>query len=72
MMTTYLVTVGLIFTIMLAGIAVERLYRGFAARNPQLGPFRDTSKCGSCSAGSGCSDASCDADGAEPASPPRR
>lgn len=72
MMTTYLVTVGLIFTILLAGIAVERLYRGFAARNPQLGPFRDTSKCGSCSAGSGCSDASCDAASAEPAPTPRR
>lgn len=66
MMTTYLVTVGVIFAIMLGGIAVERLYRRFAARNPKLGPFRDTSKCGSCSAGSGCSDASCDADGAEP------
>ena len=47
---------------LLAGIAVERLYRGFAARNPQLGPFRDTSKCGCCSAGSGCSDSSCEAE----------
>jgi hypothetical protein len=59
MMTTYLVTIGLIFAIMLGGIAVERLYRRFAASNPQLGPFRDTSKCGSCSAGSGCSDDAC-------------
>ncbi|MCX7155137.1 MAG: hypothetical protein NTW45_01670 [Rhodocyclales bacterium] len=66
---TYLVTVGLIFLIMLAGIAVERLYRRFAASNPQLGPFRDTSKCGSCSAGSGCSDTPCDADAARPAAP---
>jgi hypothetical protein len=62
MMATYLLTIALIFTIMLAGIAVERLYRGFAARNPQLGPFRDTSKCGCCSAGSGCSDSSCEAE----------
>jgi hypothetical protein len=69
---TYLVTIGLIFTIMLAGIAVEHLYRRFAARNPQLGPFRDPSKCGSCTAGSGCSDASCDVDGGKPASAPRR
>lgn len=56
MTMTYLVTIGLIFTIMLAGIAVERAYHRFAARNPQLGPFRDNSKCGSCTGGSGCSD----------------
>lgn len=72
MMATYLVTIGAIFAIMLAGIAVERLYRVFAARNPQLGPFRDNSKCGSCSAGSGCSEPSCDVDGGEPAPAPRR
>jgi hypothetical protein len=71
-MTTYLVTIGLIFTIMLAGIAVERIYRNFAARNPQLGPFRDTSKCGCCTAGSGCSESSCAADGAESSSAPQR
>ncbi len=56
MMTTYLVTVGLIFSIMLAGIAIERAYRHFAARNPHLGPFRKTN-CGSCS----CHGDSCDA-----------
>ncbi|MCK9379500.1 MAG: hypothetical protein M0P95_00380 [Sulfuritalea sp.] len=66
-MTTYLVTIGVIFAIMLTGIAVERLYRRFAARNPQLGPFRDNSKCGSCSAGSGCSDAACAGDDVDPA-----
>jgi len=62
MMGTYLTTVAAIFSLALAGILVDRIYRRFAARNPQLGPFRDTGKCGSCSAGSGCSDASCDAD----------
>jgi hypothetical protein len=62
MMATYIVTIALIFAIMLASIAVERLYRGFAARNPQRGPVRDTSKCGCCAAGSGCSDSSCEAD----------
>jgi hypothetical protein len=67
MMTTYLVTVGLIFTIMLAGIAVERIYQRFAARNPQLGPFRDSSKCGSCTAGSGCGDTACESGAATPA-----
>ena len=66
-MGTYLLTVGLIFAIMLGGIAVERLYRRFAAKNPQLGPFRDSSKCGCCAAGSGCNDGSC----AEPEAPPR-
>mgnify|MGYP001560071779 CR=1 FL=1 len=72
---TYLVTIAVIFTIMLAGIAVERLYRRFAASNPQLGPFRDSSKCGSCSGGSGCSEPSRATDSAEPAaaaSAPRR
>lgn len=55
-MKTLAVTIGLIFAIMLAGIAVERLYRRFAAKNPQLGPFRPREgKCGSCSGGSGCS-----------------
>jgi hypothetical protein len=71
-MATYLATIGLIFAIMLAGIGVERLYRAFAARNPQLGPFRDTTKCGSCSAGSGCSDASCDAVETAPVSASRQ
>ena len=66
-MATYLVTIGLIFAIMLGGIAVERLYRGFAAKNPQLGPFRDNSKCGCRAAGSGCSEGSC----AEPDAAPR-
>lgn len=56
-MKTYLIVVGLIFGIMLAGVLVERLYRRFAAKNPQLGPFRDPERnCGSCSAGSGCAD----------------
>ena len=64
-MTTYLVAVGLIFALMLGGIAVERLYRGFAVRNPQLGPYRDTDKCGCCAAGSGCSEPSCADDSAK-------
>ncbi len=51
-MGTYLLTIGLIFALMLAGIAVDRLYRAFAARNPQLGPFRKPEGgCGSCSGG---------------------
>jgi hypothetical protein len=54
-MSVYIVTIGLIFAVMLFGIFVDRLYRAFAARNPQLGPFRKSEGCGSCSGGSGCS-----------------
>ena len=61
-MGTYFITIALIFAIMLAGIGVDRLYRAFAAKNPQLGPFRKAEGgCGSCSGGSGCSsDKSCE------------
>lgn len=59
-MSTYLITIGLILGIGLFGVFVDRLYRGFARKNPQLGPFRDSDKgCGSCTAGSGCSGKSC-------------
>ena len=54
MMATSLVAIALIFSLALGGILVDRIYRRFAARNPQLGPFRDPGKCGCCSAGSGC------------------
>ncbi len=55
-MGTYLLVIGLIFLILLAGITVDRLYRLFAAKHPQLGPFRKPGGgCGSCSGGSGCS-----------------
>lgn len=48
-MTTYLVAVALIFAVMLAGIAVDRLYARFARRHPQLGPFRKKGGgCGCC------------------------
>jgi hypothetical protein len=53
-MTTYLVAMASIFSLALGGILIDRIYRRFAARNPQLGPFRDPGKCGCCSAGSGC------------------
>jgi hypothetical protein len=53
-MATYLVAMAFIFSLALGGILIDRIYRRFAARNPQLGPFRDPGKCGCCSAGSGC------------------
>ncbi len=59
-MGTYLVTIGLIFALMLAGIAVDRLYRRFAARHPQLGPFRkNDGACGCCAGKCGSDDAGC-------------
>lgn len=64
-MSTYLATIAIIFAVLSGGILVDRLYRNFAARNPQLGPFRDTGKCGCCAAGSGCSDLSRADDGAK-------
>ncbi len=61
-MMTYLVTAGLILILLLAGLAVNRMYQDFARRNPQLGPFRnpDARGCGSCSGGSGCSGDHCE------------
>jgi hypothetical protein len=60
-MTDYLVVVGLIFAVMIGGIAVDRLYARFARRNPELGPFRkNDGGCGCCAAKEACSDrASC-------------
>lgn len=58
-MDTYLVTIALIFVVMLLGIGIDRLYRAFAARHPDLGPFRKPEGgCGSC--GGGCDNGACD------------
>ena len=55
----YLITIAAIFTLLAGFIAVERLYRRFAARIPELGPFRDgEAGWGSCG---GCAGASCEA-----------
>lgn len=54
-MADYLVVVGLIFAVMIGGIAVDRLYARFARRNPQLGPFRkNDGGCGCCAAKEAC------------------
>lgn len=48
-MGAYLAACGAIFALLLGGIMVDRLYRRFAARNPQLGPFRKSDgSCGCC------------------------
>ncbi|MGE5467420.1 MAG: hypothetical protein ACM3Y9_08355 [Ignavibacteria bacterium] len=59
---TYVLTMVFIFTLLVAGIAIDKLYHRFARKNPQLGPFRPEGiqDCCTCEAGSGCSDkASC-------------
>lgn len=59
-MSLYLVTIAFILALMVGGIVIDRLYRAFAARNPQLGPFRSPDGCGCCAnKKSGCSDGSC-------------
>lgn len=40
-MGAYILTVTVIFALMVAAIAVERLYKRFQAMNPHLGPFRE-------------------------------
>lgn len=61
MMGNFLVAFAAIFCLALGGIIVDRIYRRFAARHPQLGPFRDPGKCGCCSAGD-CGDRACSAE----------
>ncbi len=60
MMTTYLVTIGLIMILLLAWIVVQQSYKLFAHRHPELGPFRsEDSGCGCCSSKDSCSGGSC-------------
>lgn len=56
-MLTYLAAFAVIFGILAGGIAVDRLYRRFARRNPQLGPFR---KPGAGCCGNNCETTDCD------------
>jgi len=53
-MLSWLLTMALIFALLIAGIGVDRLYRAFAARHPQLGPFRKGHGC--CGGCGGCAD----------------
>ena len=65
-MITYAVTIGLIFALLLTLVGVDRLYRRFANRHPECGPYREKSfGCGSCKK----KGAECDGEGAaeEPA-----
>jgi hypothetical protein len=54
-MTTYLITIGLIFALLSTLIGVDKLYRRFANRHPESGPYREKSfGCGSCKKEKGC------------------
>ncbi len=51
MMTSLLATFAIIFGLMVLTLLVDRLYKSFAARHPERGPFRDKDKgCQSCKA----------------------
>ncbi len=55
-MSLYLTTIAILFALLAAAIGIERLYRAFAARNPQLGPFRKSGGgCGCCVQEGSCS-----------------
>jgi hypothetical protein len=58
-MTTYLLTIGLILILLMGWVVVQRAYRLFAQRHPELGPFRrEGGGCGCCSGS--CGGGSCD------------
>jgi hypothetical protein len=59
-MASLIATFAILFGLMVLTIAVDRLYKAFAARNPDRGPFRNKDKgCQSCKS---CGDLpSCDA-----------
>ncbi len=60
-MQTYLVTIAILLALLLGGIAVERVYRRFANRHPELGPFRkEGGGCGGCCSGGACGGGACD------------
>jgi hypothetical protein len=47
-MERYLYATAIYFCLLIGLVLVERLYRRFAAHNPQLGPFREQDKCMGC------------------------
>ena len=48
-MKLYFLTVLLLFFLILLGVLTNHVYKKFAQKNPQLGPFREEG-CGCCSA----------------------
>jgi hypothetical protein len=50
-MVNFLLASLMIFAVLVGWVWVQRIYAAFAARHPQLGPFRSAD--GGCSCGSG-------------------
>lgn len=60
-MSIYLATIAAVFALLAGGIGVDRLYRRFAAQNPELGPYRSSDGCSCCAQrDKGCTAQRCD------------
>lgn len=65
-MTDYLLTIGILLLLLLGWVTVERVYRLFARRHPELGPFRrEGGGCGGGCGGGSCGTGSCSTDPSE-------
>lgn len=61
-MGLYLAAIGAIVVLLGAMIFVERLYKHFAARHPELGPYRkEGAGCGMCGGDGGSCHGECEA-----------
>ena len=59
-MTTYLATIGILFLLVLLSVVVQRFYKLFAHRHPELGPFRkEGGGCGGACGGGACGGGVC-------------
>ncbi|MBT8420707.1 MAG: hypothetical protein KJO08_07610 [Gammaproteobacteria bacterium] len=53
-MLDYVLATGVILFLLLGWISVQQIYRRFAEKYPELGPYRDdVGSCGSCGCGTG-------------------
>lgn len=65
-MADFLLTSLVIFAVLSGWLYVQELYRGFARRHPELGPFRREEGCGGCS----CRQGGCTVEPPAPLAPP--
>nr|VFK55666.1 MAG: hypothetical protein BECKTUN1418D_GA0071000_103516 [Candidatus Kentron sp. TUN] len=60
MIIKYVLAIGIILFLLFGWVTVQHVYRRFAVKNPELGPYGDdTGKCGNCGCGSGAANDSC-------------
>lgn len=59
-MSTYLITIGILFLLVLLSVVVQRFYKLFARRHPELGPFREEGGGCGCCRGGACGGGACD------------